>query len=287
MLTLRRVLHHDANALTKKQLTELLRSVNEAITPAAYQRISGLDPDTELGRLRKTDLVAIVEDLRDNYDVSWESGVEGLNGALRETFLSIAELYDDAFDDEADGGLAMQSASDADFATELGSIDFAKLIGGPMDAAVRAQANASVSTVDFIQAVGFEGEGPGRKLRMVDFSYQPAGTDDQGNALPPAELVVPFIAMLNVPALRIETLDIDVNVKLNSTYTKDVSTTLGLDAKYGYGFGPVKFDVSASLRRSSATGVKVEKEYSMNVKVAATNDEMPAGLERVLGLLAA
>ncbi|MFC3160578.1 hypothetical protein ACFOEQ_20795 [Chryseobacterium arachidis] len=28
------------------------------------------------------------------------------------------------------------------------------------------------------------------------------------------------------------------------------------------------------------------KEYSLGVKVKATNDEMPAGLEKVLGLLA-
>ena len=285
MQTLQQLLTHDANDLTKKQIIELLRGVQQAITPAAYQRISGLDPETELDKLRKPELVAIVEDLRDGYDVSWESGLSKLEGRVRENLLAIAMAYDESFDD---ADLRASGASDADFAAELGSIDFAKLIGGPMDAAVKAQANASVSTVDFIQAVGFEGEGPTRTLRMVDFSYESTGTDDQGNPVTESKaIVVPFIAMLNVPALRIETLDIDVNVKLNSTYTKDVSTTLGLDAKFGYGFGPVKFEVSASLRRSSATGIKVEKEYSMNVKVKATNDEMPAGLERVMGMLAA
>ena len=35
----------------------------------------------------------------------------------------------------------------------------------------------------------------------------------------------------------------------------------------------------------SSTGVKVEKEYTMGVKVVATNDQMPGGLEKVLGIL--
>lgn len=284
MQTLQQVLHRDASAFTKKQLVELLRSVNQAITPAAYQKISGLNPDTELSELEKPELVSIVDNLRDRYELSWESGLDKLNGAMLDLFKEVSEFGVDA----AAGDFTAQAASDADFAAELGSLDFAKLIGGPMDAAVQAQSNASVSTVDFIQAVGFEGEGANRELRMVDFSYEKEETNDAGDPVKRnVKITVPFIAMLNVPALRIETLDIDLNVKLNSTFTKNTSSSIGVDAKFGYGFGPVKMSVSVAARRSSATGIKVEKEYSMNVKVKATNDELPAGLERVLGLLAA
>jgi hypothetical protein len=98
---------------------------------------------------------------------------------------------------------------------------------------------------------------------------------------------VPFITLLNVPSLRIETCDIDFNVKLNSTYTKNVSNSIGVDATVSGGFWGVKFKVSASYKRTSSTGIKVEKQYTMGVKVRATNDDMPAGLERVLGILAA
>ncbi len=285
MQTLREVLHHDANALTKKQIVDLLQTVHKVITPAAYEQISGLNPTTELDKLRKAELVAIVEDIRGHYELSWESGLADLDGALRETFSAISELLGEA---SGDDDFRAADAEDADFPDELGSIDFAKLIGGPMDAAVRAQANASVSTVDFIQAVGFEGEGASRKIRMVDFSYERA---DNGDGSTPAErkvgLTVPFIAMLNVPALRIETLDIDLNVKLNSIATKQTSTTVKLDVGGGYKFGPVKFKVDVSARRTNSRGIRIEKEYAMNVKVQATNDEMPAGLAKILGLLAA
>ena len=99
------------------------------------------------------------------------------------------------------------------------------------------------------------------------------------------EILVPFIALLNVPSFRIESCEIDFNVKLNSTFTKDTSSEFGLNAGVSGGFGPVKFKVDVSYKRTSSTGLKIEKEYSLGVKVRATNDEMPAGLEKVLGLL--
>jgi hypothetical protein len=46
-------------------------------------------------------------------------------------------------------------AASADFAAELGSIDFATIIGGPLDACVKAQ-SMHQSTVNFINEVGFE-----------------------------------------------------------------------------------------------------------------------------------
>lgn len=51
------------------------------------------------------------------------------------------------------------------------------------------------------------------------------------------------------------------------------------------GWEAVKLKVDVSYKRTSSAGIKVEKEYSLGVKVRATNDEMPAGLEKVLGLL--
>ena len=178
----------------------------------------------------------------------------------------------------------------------MGSIDFATIIGGPLDACVKAQSNASISTVNFINEVGFEGEGAEKKLRMAEFIYKknapnPAyisetETPDEDPTIPTdMEIKVPFIALLNIPSLRIESCEVDFNVKLNSTYTKDVSSEFGINAGVSGGFGPVKFKVDVSYKRSSSTGIKIEKEYSLGVKVRATNDEMPAGLEKVLGLL--
>lgn len=181
--------------------------------------------------------------------------------------------------------------------SELNNIDFKKMIAGPLQAAVDAQVASSLATVNFIQQVGFRnvegsngdsGSSPQRELIMVDFSHKRNGVDADGNATGQDVFIkVPLLAMLPIPSLRIEHVIIDFNVKLNSVETATVSDKLGVDASVQGGFGPVKFKVSASYQRQTATGIEVKKEYALNVNVKAVQDEMPAGLEKVLGMLAA
>jgi len=285
MKTINDILNQKHDTKTKNELIEMLSSLSNLISIEEYQKVSGVDPKTELDKLSKKELVAVVDDFRENYNAAWEANLSNASAEVIRGVFGLIEADEARFETMA--------ASSADFAAELGAIDFENLIGGPMQAAVKAQNSASLSTVSFIQEVGFEGTGPEKKLRMVDFSYTKNVPDTSEGAAANAtveekvNITVPFIAILNVPSLRIETLDIDFNVKLNSTFTKDVSSELGFESSLGINFSVVKFKTSLSYKRTSSTGVKVEKEYSMNVKVKATNDEMPAGLEKVLGLMSA
>ncbi len=285
MKSINDILNQNADHKTKAELVSLLSNLSDLITIGEYQKISGVDPKTELEKLTKKEIIAVVDDFRENYNAQWEANIANASSEV------IREIFGMMEADEARFGA--MAASDADFAAELGSIDFEKLIGGPMQAAVAAQNSASLSTVAFIKSVGFEGNAPNQKIRMVDFSYTKTVPDTSAGAAAGAtkeekvELKVPFISILNIPSLRIETLDIDLNVKLNSVYTTNTTSTFGISGSASGGFWGVKFKVSSSYKRTSSTGVKVEKEYSMNVKVKATNDEMPAGLEKVLGMMSA
>ncbi len=186
---------------------------------------------------------------------------------------------------------------------ELNSLDFGVYIGGPLQAAVQAQQAASMATVEFIQEVGFEtpdpvGGVPGvKKIRYVDFDYEkqvpnpdfdpadPVGPANERYITSDVSIKVPFITMVPPPNLRIDTLDIDFNARLTSTETSNVSSTLKVDASLGINYKVVNFKASVSYQRSSSRGEKVEKSYSINVKVHAVSDELPAGLDRVLTLL--
>ena len=184
-----------------------------------------------------------------------------------------------------------------DHVSELNNIDFKKMIGGPLQAAVDAQVASSLATVSFIQNVGFKYEmipGPdGTPVRdpsktpeliMADFTHKRKNEDGTERTV---ELKVPLLAMLPIPSLRIEHVLIDFNVKLNSVETSSVSETIGVNAEVGGGWGPVNFKVTASYQRQTTSNVEVKKEYSLNVNVKAVQDEMPAGLEKILGILAA
>jgi hypothetical protein len=201
---------------------------------------------------------------------------------------------------------------------ELNSLDFSVYIGGPLQAAVQAQHAASMSQVSFIQSVGFEDDPTStttpkaQKLRYVDFAYAKsvanphfgksvATLEAEGFTTAQATAIavninnkflddkvtikVPFLTMLTIPALRIEEMTIDFNAKLTSTETSNVSSEFAASAELGINYKIVNFKATASYKRTSNRGTSVEKTYNMGVHVTAVNDELPAGLDRILTML--
>lgn len=278
-------------------------------------------------------------------------------------------------------------------ARELSSIDFESMLGGPLVAVVNAQAQAAMSSVNFIKAVGFKpaidaqgnviqgqvgdpiyvmfkypkevapyqpavdaeiisvsvtdggsgydpanppnvtitaGGGSGASARAVvssagevteivledpgsGYTSKPTvtvagpsagdtATADavfrQASSAVPAvfadmKLEVPVLTMLPVPFIRIEETTIDFNAKINSVVeaktdaTFKIDTSLEAAGRYPPLFSAVtaKLKVSASYQRNTSSGYKVDRTYSMSVHIRAVQDELPAGTERILGIL--
>jgi hypothetical protein len=170
---------------------------------------------------------------------------------------------------------------------ELNSLDFSVYIGGPLQAAVQAQHAASMSQVSFINEVGFTGAGATKALRYVDFEYKKMAPNATTGVLEPTDvkIKVPFLTMLTIPALRIEEINIDFNAKLTSTETSNVSSEFAGAAELSLKFWKVNFKASASYKRSTSTTSNIEKTYNLGVKVRAVNDDLPAGLDRILTIL--
>lgn len=176
---------------------------------------------------------------------------------------------------------------------ELSSIDFKSMIGGPLDAVVRAQAQSAQTSVDFIKAVGFDADDG--TPTMVTFSYMKPveQTDSDGNVtgVTPTkyDLTVPILTMLPIPFIRVEETTIAFNAKINSvqesttTSSHDLSTTLSVKG----GWGPVSASLKASYsyKKSNSSSSKIERTYSLSINVKAVQDELPAGTERLLGIL--
>ena len=175
---------------------------------------------------------------------------------------------------------------------ELANLDFESMIGGPLSAVVRAQAQSAVTSVDFIKAVGFDDD---EKPQMVTFKYdkQVETFDDQGNVTgsetKPHSLTVPFLTMLPIPFIRVEETTIDFNAKINSMQERNATSEQGLGvelkAKAGWGWGSARLKVNYSQKKTTSSKSKTERTYSMSVHVRAVQDELPAGTERLLGIL--
>jgi len=200
---------------------------------------------------------------------------------------------------------------------ELSSIDFESMIGGPLVAVINAQAQAAMSTVNFIKEVGFKkpsteedagGDTSTEEPIYITFKYpkelspyQPAipadTTADPPVSASPAvpavcetqELKVPILTILPIPFIRIDLTTIDFNAKINSVEYRKTNTRLkvdaSLEAKAGWLWGSAKLKVSTSFQRTTQQGNTVNRTYSLAIHVKAVQDEMPAGMEKMLSIL--
>ena len=200
---------------------------------------------------------------------------------------------------------------------ELSSIDFESMIGGPLVAVINAQAQAAMTTINFIKEVGFKkpsteedagGDTTTEEPIYVTFKYpkelspyQPATPGDP-SATPPVpatpavaavyetqELKVPILTILPIPFIRIDLATIDFNAKINSVEYRKTNTRLkvdaSLEAKAGWLWGSAKLKVSTSFQRTTQQGNTVNRTYSLAVHVKANNEEIPAGMVTMLGIL--
>lgn len=103
------------------------------------------------------------------------------------------------------------------------------------------------------------------------------------------QLDVPILMMLPVPFIRIEDVTVDFNAKIHSTEYAETDTNLGiggnLRVRQGWGTGSARLQVSASYQKKTTQGTSVERDFSLAVHVHAVQDEMPAGMERIFGIL--
>jgi hypothetical protein len=217
----------------------------------------------------------------------------------------------------------------SDHGQELSSIDFESMIGGPLIAVVNAQAQAAMSTVNFIKEVGFKkSKTPGKAGGdsstddpiYITFNYpkelapyQPEIPEipeilANPNATPPTALVplvpkvdavpakieiqelkVPILTILPIPYIRIKRTTIDFNAKINSIQSRQTDTSLKVDASLeasaSWLWGSAKLKVGTSFQKSTQEGSTVNRTYSLAVSVEAVQDEMPAGMEKMLNLL--
>jgi uncharacterized protein DUF2589 len=185
---------------------------------------------------------------------------------------------------------------------ELRQIPFDYLIGAPLKAAIEAQGLAAKTTIDFIEKVGFIPDDPdqdpffedeqddveGGQVRNVTFQYSKT---DQNGVATNAQLTVPILSIVPIPYIRIDEMTINFTAKLNDTITNTTKQGFTLNTQtsgqYRAFWSPIRLDfrVSASYSQSRETASRYAREYQMVINVRAVQDDLPAGLERVLDIL--
>ena len=167
-------------------------------------------------------------------------------------------------------------------AKELESLPFGSLIGGPLDAAIEAQARAAMSSVNFIKSVGFNDDGD---VQSVTFN---ATRGEES-----VEISVPLLTILPIPFIRIDDMTIDFKANITSSTesqdktvdTKQYSANVKASARYLFFKASLDASVSSKRDSESTKNSKYSVETTMDVHVHAVQDEMPAGMAKMLEIL--
>jgi hypothetical protein len=181
------------------------------------------------------------------------------------------------------------------FPGELGSIPYSTIIGSPLNAAVEANADASMTAAKFIQDVGFQ-ESPdtwtsSQKPVYVTFSYKKQVIDETTGeeTTKEFEMRVPLLLLVNIPYFEVSQVTIDFHVKLNSVQAFETSSQFDIEStvkgKQGWLTGNVKWKVSTSYQKQKSRSQKVERTYDQSVHVEAESVEPPSGTTRVFDVL--
>lgn len=183
----------------------------------------------------------------------------------------------------------------ANYGEEISTISLGSIIGGTLNAMVEAQSQAANTTVQYIDSVGFETKDGIKTPRYVNLEYSKDNiqSGEQQRERVTTKMSVPVLSMVPIPYIRINDATIDFNVKINSveeSKKSDENTWGGsteAHADYnGWRFkSGIKLNASISNQKKSMSSDSVKRDYSLNVHVHAVQDDMPAGVERLLNFL--
>lgn len=174
----------------------------------------------------------------------------------------------------------------------LQGIPFENLIGGPLSACIQAQNDAAMTSINFINNVCLnEDKETGEKSAIyVSFSFIQNGRKVVIN--------VPLIAIVPIPYIAINSVDISFKATVNGVESESSSTETEYESK-----GNKKSTRKSGLFRRKTTTInstfstkrdskstqdsKFSVEATIDVAVHAGQESMPAGMAKILEMLGA
>ena len=174
----------------------------------------------------------------------------------------------------------------------LQGLPFDNLIGGPLSACIQAQNDAAMTSINFINNVCLnEDKETGEKSAIyVSFSFIQNGRKVVIN--------VPLIAIVPIPYIAINSVDISFKATVNGVESESMSTETEYESK-----GNKKSTRKSGLFRRKTTTInstfstkrdskstqdsKFSVEATIDVAVHAGQESMPAGMAKILEMLGA
>lgn len=170
-------------------------------------------------------------------------------------------------------------------AEQFAGLNMDQLIGAPLRAAADASALLANSTADFINRVGFDGEG---KVRTVAFAYQKRSVNEDGTSnLDEMKVDVPMLAIVPIPNLQVDEVNVLFDMEVKQSEREESAMDMGATVTGTVNLGIVKVSVTGNISAHQSNTRSSDNSAKYHVDVRATNHGTPEGLARVLDMMAA
>ena len=165
----------------------------------------------------------------------------------------------------------------------INALPLEHMIGGPLQAMIKAQVQASKSYTDFLLSVCIK-EG---KAVAIQFDYDETLVDEQGvsKGVVKKNMSIPLLAAITHPIICIEEGTIDFELEVSQSESSHTNTEAEASMEASVGWGPFKARVTgkvshkAEQTRSSDTRAK----YSIHTQIK--RQQPPEALMRVIDYL--
>ncbi|MBU1324022.1 MAG: DUF2589 domain-containing protein [Alphaproteobacteria bacterium] len=183
---------------------------------------------------------------------------------------------------------------------EFKGLPIAQLISGPLVAAAEAQMMLANSTADFIRIIGFQPPGNSADpedpnalgpVRTAKFGFN-RQIADPATGLAKTETIeldVPLLALVNVPALLVTTVDVtfDMEVKSSTRNTDSTNSAISgdLTVQQRWGAGSARLNIRGSVSSHKENVRSTDTSAKYHISVQAVDRGPPDGLQRVMNIL--
>jgi len=180
--------------------------------------------------------------------------------------------------------LAVEDESTLNVGNQLSSLDFGKMIGGPVAAVVEAQGKAAMKSLEFIKATGFETNG---QTKMQQFTYDVQDNSDVNDIKRVTrKMRVPLLTLIPIPFLLVNRCVVTFNAKIDKMYTDETETTYTKTQTHMTRWlWWSSYSTSIVEQKKKVDKTATNTTYTLMVRLSMVQDQMPGGMSKVLDIL--
>ncbi len=171
----------------------------------------------------------------------------------------------------------------------INALPLDRMIGGPLQAMVKAQVQASKAYADFLQTVCMKTDPDTKEIvaTNIQFEYDETIVDNEGNlqGVHRKTMRIPLMAAITHPNICIEEGSVDFELEVSQSEESHTENAADASLSAKAGWGPFSVSVKGKVSHKSEQTRKTDTRAKYSIHTAIKRQGPPEGLMRVIDFL--